>query len=122
MKGSFKLGGLEIKSRLSIGDVRNAKAHHSIDLADTSQEGYATRMAFDGLVFVEVVYALYNRQIMQKFSSREAFEDGVDSEEVEGAREEVIAAISGFFPLPRIVYMKMQETLATNLNLEIPKA
>ena len=99
--------------------MRNAKAHFGIDLASTDTGSYATRMSFDGLAFVEVVYALYKRQLDDHFPTKTAFEDAVSSdEEFDEARKEVVGAISGFFPLPRMVFMKMQENLIIDQKAE----
>ena len=79
-------------------------------------------MAIDGIAFVEVVYALYKRQLESQFLTLESFEDAVGSDEdVDEARKEVVEALSGFFPLPRIVYIKMKETLPTDQKQEEEK-
>lgn len=117
-KKVLEIGGLEIPSRLSIGDVRNAKAHHGIDLSETDEGAPAIRMMLDGIVLVEVIFALYERQLKAKgINTREQLEDKISTDDdIEGLKKAVVDAVSGFFPLPRMVYTKMQESLHSDLT------
>lgn len=119
----LKIGDVEFSSRIIIKDIRRAKTEHGLDLSATDSNSQTIRIHFDPLVLTEVIFALYEERLAQKkIETLEQLEDRIAPEDMEPLREGLIEAVSGFFPLVKIVATKMREAQDGRLDHVIQNA
>ena len=112
-KKPLKIGPHEIESRLTFGDIRDAKAHFGIDMGSGATDSPALRIHFDPIAVVDAVWALYNRKLVplgiDSMDKLEALMDDSDFGEIQNT---LISEVDGFFTLSRTTSIKMQEVLS----------
>ena len=103
-----------IPARITIGDIREAKAKFGVDLGDNDQ---CVRFQTDPLTFVDAFWGLYQRHLKAAgVVTKDQLEDLLGEEEVfSEAQDKVVKAISGFFLLLKTVSTKIAEVQGIRL-------
>ena len=99
----------KIPARVSIGAVRNAKAHHGVDLG-AIEDGTFAEFTTSIIALSDVIWAMYETQLKSAgITDKDTLDEHLEESDLDEIREEFSKAIRGFFPLTWMAYMRMRE-------------